>query len=95
MSGTAKDNDPPPSKKLKTTKDARAAAIAELEAEDDDDSIPMYKPMKKGKRTGAECPYLDTIHRTNLDFDFEKLCSVLLCLNHPASLPPCLPACLP
>lgn len=29
-------------------------------------------------RKGAECPYLDTISRLNLDFDFEKCCSISL-----------------
>jgi hypothetical protein len=29
-------------------------------------------------RKGADCPYLDTISRQNLDFDFEKCCSVSL-----------------
>ncbi|KAH3764810.1 Peptidase C19, ubiquitin carboxyl-terminal hydrolase 2 [Pelomyxa schiedti] len=31
------------------------------------------------KRRRTDCPYLDTIDRTVLDFDFEKLCSVTLC----------------
>ncbi|KAK2080629.1 hypothetical protein QBZ16_000483 [Prototheca wickerhamii] len=34
--------------------------------------------MSKAVRTGAECPYLDTISRQNLEFDFEKCCSVSL-----------------
>lgn len=29
-----------------------------------------------------ECPYLDTVNRNNLDFDFEKLCSVTLRTSH-------------
>lgn len=28
------------------------------------------------------CPYLDTIDRSVLDFDFEKLCSVTLTTNN-------------
>lgn len=32
-------------------------------------------PLKKARRT---CPYLDTINRNLLDFDFEKVCSVSL-----------------
>lgn len=33
----------------------------------------------KGKiLNGRECPYLDTINRQVLDFDFEKCCSVSL-----------------
>lgn len=31
-----------------------------------------------GKKTQRLCPYLDTINRQYLDFDFEKLCSVSL-----------------
>lgn len=35
----------------------------------------MARPVQRKSR---QCPYLDTIHRTLLDFDFEKLCSVSL-----------------
>ncbi len=34
---------------------------------------------RRSVRTGAECPYIDTVERTVLDFDFEKLCSVAGC----------------
>lgn len=37
---------------------------------------PAVEPPRKKRRT--DCPYLDTIDRTVLDFDFEKLCSVTL-----------------
>ena len=30
------------------------------------------------KSAGRQCPYLDTIDKSKLDFDFEKLCSVTL-----------------
>lgn len=30
----------------------------------------------------VECPYLDTVNRNNLDFDFEKVCSVTLQTAH-------------
>ena len=33
------------------------------------------------KVAGAECPYIDTVERTVLDFDFEKLCSVRLAIH--------------
>jgi len=36
----------------------------------------------KRKRQGRECPYMDTIDRTVLDFDYEKLCSVTLSRNN-------------
>jgi len=56
--------------------DAKRAKPDELD--EDDDVTPMYRPSTKQKRKGTECPYLDTIDRHALDFDFEKLCSVSL-----------------
>eukprot|EP00889_Picochlorum_renovo_P008196 jgi/Picre1/35226/NNA_002688.t1 len=47
----------------------------------EDDDEPLYHGQRNsGKlvRRGNECPYLDTISRQNLDFDFEKCCSVSL-----------------
>lgn len=44
--------------------------------EDEDDSGP--RPNKESVRVNRLCPYLDTINRQVLDFDFEKLCSVSL-----------------
>lgn len=44
----------------------------------DDDRPVLPRPGKAAIRRGAECPYLDTISRPNLDFDFEKCCSVSL-----------------
>lgn len=41
----------------------------------DSTGIP-FKRKKLGAR--RDCPYLDTINRTLLDFDFEKLCSITL-----------------
>ena len=46
------------------------------EDEDDDDAVPEKKPSKED--LSLSCPYLDTIDRNVLDFDFEKLCSVSL-----------------
>ncbi|KAK9845987.1 hypothetical protein WJX81_007744 [Elliptochloris bilobata] len=46
--------------------------------EDDDDAPVMPLPQRARVRKGSECPYLDTISRQNLDFDFEKCCSVSL-----------------
>lgn len=40
-----------------------------------EDSERSSKDVKKKSRL---CPYLDTINRHMLDFDFEKLCSVSL-----------------
>jgi U4/U6.U5 tri-snRNP-associated protein 2 len=43
---------------------------------------PLVEPIKRKRRRadddGKECPYLDTIDRYMLDFDFEKVCSVSL-----------------
>lgn len=40
--------------------------------DDSDEEVPVEKHKVK------QCPYLDTINRHLLDFDFEKLCSVSL-----------------
>lgn len=42
---------------------------------DDDEIVPVQDPKVDRSRS---CPYLDTINRSLLDFDFEKLCSVSL-----------------
>lgn len=44
-------------------------------ADDDDDYEAVQDPKVDRSRS---CPYLDTINRSVLDFDFEKLCSVSL-----------------
>ena len=46
-----------------------------LEIKDEDDEEPV---IPKEKMIVKQCPYLDTINRHVLDFDFEKLCSVSL-----------------
>uniref|UniRef100_A0A7S0R5S7 Ubiquitinyl hydrolase 1 n=1 Tax=Chlamydomonas leiostraca TaxID=1034604 RepID=A0A7S0R5S7_9CHLO len=50
---------------------------------DDDDEgdgrIHLPKSTSRAAlKKGIECPYLDTVSRQNLDFDFEKCCSVTL-----------------
>ncbi|KAG5673426.1 hypothetical protein PVAND_003474 [Polypedilum vanderplanki] len=45
------------------------------EEEDDDDDEPM---IPNNKMVIKQCPFLDTINRHVLDFDFEKLCSISL-----------------
>ena len=42
----------------------------------DDECVPEKKPNTE--ELSLSCPYLDTIDRNVLDFDFEKLCSVSL-----------------
>ncbi|KAG8440974.1 hypothetical protein GDO86_006638 [Hymenochirus boettgeri] len=55
----------------------------ELEEEDDDDDEDETVSGKCGRydfedKRSRHCPYLDTINRSVLDFDFEKLCSISL-----------------
>ena len=35
----------------------------------------LAPPAKRAKKEEIQCPYLDTINRHLLDFDFEKVCS--------------------
>ena len=65
--------------------DARPAEVGEAmpdndNDDDNDDDALLYSGQKHGNvvKGGAECPYLDTISRQSLDFDFEKCCSVSL-----------------
>lgn len=46
-----------------------------IEDIDEGDAHHAAPALKKARRT---CPYLDTINRNLLDFDFEKVCSVSL-----------------
>ncbi|KAL0353281.1 UNVERIFIED_CONTAM: U4/U6.U5 tri-snRNP-associated protein 2 [Sesamum angustifolium] len=51
--------------------------------DDDDDDEDEESSVGQGKRSRAievrrDCPYLDTVNRQVLDFDFEKFCSVSL-----------------
>lgn len=48
------------------------------ESDDDEDSPLVRKKVKQEQVSSRHCPYLDTIDRGVLDFDFEKLCSVSL-----------------
>ena len=42
----------------------------------------LAPPTKRARTNEVQCPYLDTINRHMLDFDFEKLCSVTLSNHH-------------
>jgi hypothetical protein len=42
------------------------------------DGEPVSKKPKKNAEEATVCPYLDTINRKVLDFDFEKLCTTTL-----------------
>lgn len=57
-------------------------AVAQEDNEDDNKPLFSNFKMSRAVRRGNECPYLDTISRQNLDFDFEKCCSVTLSKNN-------------
>ena len=50
-------------------------------ASDSEEAAEAAAPRAAAK-SAAECPYLDTVHRGALDFDFEKCCSVSLSPLH-------------
>ena len=52
--------------------------IAQLEKEDENGENEEEVKNQTEKTELRKCPYLDTINRATLDFDFEKLCSVSL-----------------
>eukprot|EP00033_Pygsuia_biforma_P002253 GCRY01002497.1.p1 GENE.GCRY01002497.1~~GCRY01002497.1.p1 ORF type:complete len:495 (-),score=82.29 GCRY01002497.1:50-1486(-) len=59
--------------------------IEEDESSSDDEPViktaayrAKMRRLNKGKEEKIVCPYLDTINRSILDFDFEKVCSVSL-----------------
>ncbi|KAK9811833.1 hypothetical protein WJX72_010978 [[Myrmecia] bisecta] len=58
--------------------DPAASATADSADEDDQPVVPAYGGGRAATRRGKDCPYLDTVSRQNLDFDFEKCCSVSL-----------------
>jgi U4/U6.U5 tri-snRNP-associated protein 2 len=53
-----------------------ADAPAPLPLSEDDDS--SAQPRRLRHAAAAACPFLDTVNRSALDFDFEKCCSVTL-----------------
>ena len=62
---------------------AETAGLDLCESDNDEDTLELAKSKhlanEKAKASMArQCPYLDTINRNVLDFDFEKLCSVSL-----------------
>ncbi|CAD5206437.1 unnamed protein product [Bursaphelenchus okinawaensis] len=73
----------PLKRKLEEIEDELEAKIqkksdgAEQEFGDEDEPVWCLKKAQLEKPT-RQCPYLDTIDRSVLDFDFEKLCSVSL-----------------
>ncbi|VDL91886.1 unnamed protein product, partial [Schistocephalus solidus] len=66
------------SKKPKKNRNSRENLRDELDEEETKvlNSLPGIDPQETDR--SRSCPYLDTINRQMLDFDFEKLCSVSL-----------------
>jgi len=64
----------------KTAASAETAVKSESFSDDEDTPLKPHKPRKDRDTSdlSTQCPYLDTIDRHLLDFDFEKLCSVSL-----------------
>jgi U4/U6.U5 tri-snRNP-associated protein 2 len=52
------------------------------EEEFDDDNEPMATPKTAKLQQSPVCPYIGTVNRERLDFDFEKICSVSLVSNN-------------
>ena len=66
-----------------SSQSATAAAAVKLEEDVKNVSAGSISDPKSSKRStddgrSRSCPYLDTINRSVLDFDFEKLCSISL-----------------
>ncbi|KAF3530055.1 hypothetical protein DY000_02037822 [Brassica cretica] len=59
---------------------ARVEKKVELDEEEDDDADASKLRGKHSRRVEVrrDCPYLDTVNRQVLDFDFERFCSVSL-----------------
>ncbi|OWF42399.1 U4/U6.U5 tri-snRNP-associated protein 2-like [Mizuhopecten yessoensis] len=70
---TSSDKKPKTDKKQKPYQPANTTLVDDYD--DDDEIEPIQDPKVDKSRS---CPYLDTINRSVLDFDFEKLCSVSL-----------------
>ncbi|XP_071830110.1 ubiquitin carboxyl-terminal hydrolase 39-like [Apostichopus japonicus] len=60
----------------KTRRSSKKRKVALVEEYDSDDEYEHVRDPQVDK--SRSCPYLDTINRSVLDFDFEKLCSVSL-----------------
>lgn len=48
----------------------------------DDDNEPMAPTKASKTQQPTICPYIGTVNRERLDFDFEKICSVSLVSNN-------------
>jgi U4/U6.U5 tri-snRNP-associated protein 2 len=78
--------DPPSPPPKRARLDAAAAKAGDGDDGDDDDDddddgalLPLpVSTSRAAVRPGRECPYLDTVDRRALDFDFERRCAVSL-----------------
>jgi len=69
---------PPAAPPAPTAAAPPAPAAAASSSSDEGDYAPTTLHAPPPKRTAADCPYLATVSRAALDFDFEKCCSVTL-----------------
>jgi hypothetical protein len=51
---------------------------ADGEEDVDEEFEHLHNPLKRKRQVSTSCPYLDTVDRGMLDFDFQKQCSVTL-----------------
>ncbi|PON80701.1 Ubiquitinyl hydrolase [Parasponia andersonii] len=70
---------PPPRNGHTGTPNGNGVQQEENEDDDDDDEFPVDQ-FKRSRdiEVRRDCPYLDTVNRQVLDFDFERFCSVSL-----------------
>ena len=69
-----------PTQPLSPPRPHRTAPTNHHNETDADDSDLTLNALVRSReqRPGKDCPYLDTINRNHLDFDFEKCCSISL-----------------
>jgi len=68
-----------PATKRSNGEEKKEAGVSDEPDLEDDEGLFGDKRRRKGTAVpGSMCPYLDTINRSMLDFDFEKVCSVTL-----------------
>ncbi|KAK0411727.1 hypothetical protein QR680_005809 [Steinernema hermaphroditum] len=81
VEGASKVEDKPVERPLTAREIARQKLLQEIEEQEraDESNAPMWTMKKaEAEKASRNCPYLDTVDRAVLDFDFEKLCSISL-----------------
>lgn len=72
------DAEEPAAKKLRATPSEVQEEPEDVDELDAAAEAVALARKQKVVRSGRECPFIDTVDRRTLDFDFEKLCSVTL-----------------